>query len=158
MPRILRFSALILSLLFSSCNYFTSSPRYSYKTEARQYIGSLNRAQQAYYVERNQLTALFDNLGLRLSPETRYYQYSIVVENSNRVFHQAKPKLHSIKGYMGAVFLIPHPENYQKSAGEPERDMLTIICESNELGVVPQKPYLEGSELFCAPGSTKLEF
>ena len=47
------------------------------ESEAKQYVGSLNRAQQAQFLERSTFTTSFGTLGLGISTATTNYSYSI---------------------------------------------------------------------------------
>lgn len=46
------------------------------ESEAKQYIGSMNRAQQAEYLEWSKFTTDFGNLGLGIASNTTNYVYS----------------------------------------------------------------------------------
>lgn len=46
------------------------------ESEAKQYVGSANRAEQAYYLEENEFTTSFANLGLGIQTQTANYVYS----------------------------------------------------------------------------------
>ena len=47
------------------------------ESEAKQYVGSANRAQQAYYLERQTFTTDFQLLGLGLDTQTVNYTYGL---------------------------------------------------------------------------------
>ncbi len=47
------------------------------ESEAKQFIGAMNRAQQAYYVERNEFADIVPALALGISLSTNNYQYVI---------------------------------------------------------------------------------
>lgn len=47
------------------------------QVEARNNIGRINRAQQAYYIEKGFFADSFEKLGLRIPPETANYRYQI---------------------------------------------------------------------------------
>jgi prepilin-type N-terminal cleavage/methylation domain-containing protein len=49
------------------------------ESEAKQYVGSMNRAQQAYYLENQKFSTTFDDLGLGIQTQTTNYTYSIAV-------------------------------------------------------------------------------
>jgi type IV pilus assembly protein PilA len=87
-------------------------------TEARNNIGALNRAQQAYYVEKGTFAGSIEKLGVGIRTETINYSYHISassgpVQTSNdpkesapsfeAVILIAQPKVTNIKGYMGVV-------------------------------------------------------
>ncbi|MFB8789316.1 MAG: type IV pilin-like G/H family protein [Potamolinea sp.] len=47
----------------------------SQETEGKTYVGSMNRAQQAYYLENNNFTHCLESLGLGIQPDTKNYSY-----------------------------------------------------------------------------------
>ena len=101
------------------------------ESEAKQYVGSMNRAQQAYYLEEG---AFADNnnfaqLGLGIKTETQNYQYVIADGGTGAtgVTHQAQtgtinPKA-SVRAYLGAVVI-----GQQTIAGQGEATTLAVLC------------------------------
>ena len=47
------------------------------ESEAKQYVGSMNRAQQAFFLEKTSFTTDFGDLGLGIASNTTNYQYSM---------------------------------------------------------------------------------
>lgn len=62
-------------------------------SEAKQNIGSINRAQQAYFLENGTYADTIPVLGLGISTQTNNYKYVIVPANPSllAVTHQARP-------------------------------------------------------------------
>ena len=77
------------------------------QSEATTYIGSMNRAQQAYYLERSEFTDSLGALGLGIAAETEFYNYDIDLDDSDPVVtNQAQPALGEdapVKAYLGGV-------------------------------------------------------
>ncbi|KAB8316607.1 prepilin-type N-terminal cleavage/methylation domain-containing protein [Tolypothrix campylonemoides VB511288] len=79
------------------------------QTEAKTYVGSMNRAQQTYYLENGKFAsnAEFDNLGLGIATTTTNYNYVIVPATgaTTGVTNQARPQpqANGIKAYIGGV-------------------------------------------------------
>lgn len=85
------------------------------QSEAKTYVGSMNRGQQAYYLENDTFvgsdTKEFGNLGLGIATETTNYSYGIVSEapdangRYSAVTNQGKTlnTKGSIKAYIGGV-------------------------------------------------------
>ena len=80
------------------------------QSEAKTYIGSMNRAQQAYYLEQNAFAGQnnFGQLGLGISPNTTNYAYTITAPTTSGtigVTNQAKPNgsASAVKAYVGGV-------------------------------------------------------
>jgi serine/threonine protein kinase len=127
------------------------------QAEARQNVGSMNRAQQAYFLEDNEFTASFPELGIGMKTQTVNYQYSIRA-TPLAVFNYATPRDKYIKGYVGGVFVT--------SADETTGEILTVqlMCETNSPGWLPNwfniprpaAPIVRGNVIECAPNTKPL--
>ena len=107
------------------------------QSEAKTYVGSMNRAQQAYYLE-NSAFALNDNfaqLGLGIKTQTTNYDYSIsteAVDSGAAVRNYAIPReintqKASVKAYGGGVSI-----GAVDTAGVTEATTLAVLCEALE--------------------------
>jgi len=77
------------------------------QTEARNNVGSLNRASQAYYLERGEFTSSIAELGIGVPDETTNYKYTIdVIDKKQLVKVIATSKKEGLKSYLGVVFLV----------------------------------------------------
>jgi len=106
------------------------------QAEAKSYIGSMNRAQQAFYLESNYFTSKegFGDLGLGIATETVNYKYTIADGTteapadpaapgaSSNVTNQAQPKGAALKAYIGGV-------NIGQVAQTSEATTLAVLCE-----------------------------
>jgi type IV pilus assembly protein PilA len=94
------------------------------QSEAKQYISSMNKGQQAYFAERTVFATDVPSLGLGIKTATNNYQYDVGASNgtpaAGGVTMGATPRGASIKGYAGAVFFVP--------AGEGDGTS-SILCE-----------------------------
>ncbi|MDF5727740.1 MAG: type IV pilin-like G/H family protein [Rhizonema sp. PD38] len=100
------------------------------QSEAKTYVGSMNRAQQAYYLENNQFadSSNFSNLGLGVATQTVNYLYSISTTNaSSGVTNQAKTVIDKapLKSYIGGVKI-------GTVGATSEATTLGILCEAKE--------------------------
>ncbi|HEY9635919.1 MAG TPA: type IV pilin-like G/H family protein [Coleofasciculaceae cyanobacterium] len=110
------------------------------QSEAKTYVGSMNRAQQAFFLENNYMTAYdagkgFGQLGLGVQTQTANYTYTIKGgateapgtvkpgDPSSQVTNQAKPRGPGIKAYIGGV-------NLGSIAATSEATTLAILCEA----------------------------
>ncbi|WP_377480148.1 MAG: type IV pilin-like G/H family protein [Microcoleus anatoxicus] len=76
------------------------------QTEAKQYVSSMNRAQQAFYAEYATFSSTIQKLGIGIKSETENYSYSIVLSKDNRwVQAIGLAKIDGLKNYTGIVFL-----------------------------------------------------
>lgn len=133
--------------------------------EAKVYVGSMNRAQQAFQIENNQFANAVEPLGLGMRTQTASFNYSTRT-TGNAAFSYAIPREdayekaswgvfswkrsinYRLKPYVGGVFVIP-----QNGEGE----MATVLCESLETGTIKiAEPYLENNIPTCGKGTRKL--
>lgn len=103
------------------------------QSEAKQYISSMNKGQQAFYAENARFTSTLVELGLGIKSETENYSYSIVLIDAKRLVQAiAIAKIDGLKNYTGIVYL----QKYD--SGE---STVSLFCESNqpskELPVTP---------------------
>jgi hypothetical protein len=75
------------------------------QSEAKTYVGSLNRSQQAYFLDRNKFSDSMTDLGLGMTSETENYSYSIETQSSIAVA-KASAKRDGLKSYTGTVFVL----------------------------------------------------
>ncbi|MEG4811841.1 type IV pilin-like G/H family protein [Microcoleus sp. F8-D3] len=95
------------------------------QSEAKQYVGSLNKAQQAFYAENSRFASRIEQLGTGIKSETQNYLYSILVSNDKRwVQAIALAKVEEPKNYTGITL------STTKASGETNTK--TILCESNQ--------------------------
>jgi prepilin-type N-terminal cleavage/methylation domain-containing protein len=110
------------------------------QSEAKTYIGSMNRAQQAHYLENNYMAAFdagkgFGNLGLGIATQTANYSYNITGgateapavaapdDPSARVTNNAAPRATALKAYIGGV-------NVGQIEATSEATTLAVLCEA----------------------------
>jgi type IV pilus assembly protein PilA len=102
------------------------------QSEAKTYVGSMNRAQQAYYLEQNKFAANgdFGSLGLGIATLTSNYSYSISGGGStasSQVSNQAATVIAAapLKTYMGNV-------GVTTQAATSEATTIAVLCESEK--------------------------
>lgn len=116
--------------------------------EAKVYVGSMSRGQQAHYLENQAFAASIEELQLGLSTESPNYTYTMAVQpEGTSVLIQATPIEDPLTHYVGAVFAV----------GETPATATTItqICESSQ-AIEPAMPVLNAATgtVDCPPGST----
>lgn len=98
------------------------------QSEARTYVGSANRAQQAYFAEQGVFAASgdFGKLGLGVATQTENYDYKITGGGaaSTSVTNQAQPRVNAIKAYIGGVSI-------STIAATSESTSLAVLCEAD---------------------------
>lgn len=74
------------------------------QSEAKTYVGSINRAQQAYFVEFGSFSADGDDLEGGIADSTQNYIYTIAGDSDNATI-EADARKNALKAYGGAVYI-----------------------------------------------------
>ncbi len=119
------------------------------QSEAKEYIGSMNRAQQAFYLENTQFSSQISSLGLGIKSQTVNYTYGIATgdqytssaTNQAQLVNSGAP----LKAYIGGV------EETNLSATS-EATTIAVLCEANSPANVTGAP--TGSEKFTTTSGT----
>jgi type IV pilus assembly protein PilA len=132
------------------------------ESEAEQYVGSMNRAQQAKFAENGAFANSVDALNLGIKTKTTNFHYSVNTtktaafgygipnkDTSERVyfgpFHWNKKV--ELRGYVGAVFLVTN--NHTK-----EKLTVAIRCVTKSpTKTQPPNPILDNGNPTCANGT-----
>ncbi|MBD2680440.1 MULTISPECIES: type IV pilin-like G/H family protein [Nostoc] len=99
------------------------------QSEAKTYVGSMNRAQQAYYLENNEFadSTGFGKLGLGVATQTTNYKYTINGggASSSTVTNQAQTVVGTapLKTYIGGV-------GVAIQAATSEATTIAVLCEA----------------------------
>ena len=98
------------------------------QSEAKNAVGSMNRAQQAYYLENNnQFTTNVLDLALGIKTETENYKYDIAGDKpSDFVTNKGRARSKGLKSYAGVTYTAN-----QTSNNVTESITLATMCESN---------------------------
>jgi type IV pilus assembly protein PilA len=113
------------------------------QAEAKNNIGAMNRAQQAYYLEYQEFTTDLSQLGVGLKTETVNYKYSLVAAAGGggtapaTIANNAASLKPTLKSYMGLV------GTTYSAGGATTSELLTVAfaCETNLPGISePQAP------------------
>lgn len=121
-------------------------------SEARTYVGSMGRAQQAFWLENGALGRSIPALEIDIKKETENYKYDL--QSFELVaYHYGVPKNDNLKSFVGAVFVVPEitptsqsptQKANQISAVKPSAKKalttVTILCESPKTGVKQKLP------------------
>ena len=115
----------------------------AFEAQAKQTINTLQRAQQAHYLERKQFTDSIQSLGVGIELDGKTYTYQIVPqETESWVLIHAIPKFEPLRSYTGIVFVVGR------------ENLLSLICESNAHATTP--PPLDTNQypiVNCGQGS-----
>ncbi len=78
------------------------------QAEAKQNVGSINRAQQAYYLQSSLFTTDLGELGVGIKTATYNFQYSLLTDPASGIVNNQGVALkQSLKSYLGTVGTIP---------------------------------------------------
>ena len=103
------------------------------QSEAKTYIGSMNRAQQAYYLENSRFINEIPALGLGVASSTANYSYSITggaTATDSSATNKATATSASLKGYSGGVALTD-------VVGSTDKTTSAVLCEASTAGTTP---------------------
>ena len=90
------------------------------QSEAKQYVASMNKGQQAVFAEKTSFASKIPDLGLGIKSETDNYKYQIPQKSNNSVVVAvAEPKKSGLKGYVGIVAIV-------------ENSTSTLFCEQSQ--------------------------
>ncbi|MBD1829495.1 type IV pilin-like G/H family protein [Microcoleus vaginatus GB1-A2] len=138
------------SFLVSGCQGCKSKTR-----EAKQYVGSMNKAQQAVFIEKSAFDTSVNALGLGIKTETPHFKYSIRA-TKKAAFNYAVSKQKDLKSYVGGVFLVP-AKNFDPNAAKEEITTTSILCETDSPGTIkPAEPTYENGKIACGKGTTQV--
>lgn len=77
------------------------------QSEAQTYVGSMNRGQQAYYLEQSEFAADIPTLGIGVPSETGYYDYATAGGAGTSATSTATVTKGTLKEYSGIVWITP---------------------------------------------------
>lgn len=134
------------------------------QAEGKQNIGAMSRAQEAYFLEYQQFTEDFQQLGIGIKNPTTNYQYSILA-TPLAVFNYATARTKGIKNSVGAVFL--KVDNEQTGA----LSTVEIICETEtpfdwlpnwakvqQAPPTPDPPIVQGNAIKCGLNTKSVSY
>lgn len=135
-------------------SFFTNAIK-AKQSEAKHYVSSMNRGQQAYYAENSAFSNSVAALGLGIKTETNNYKYSTRATQT-AAFNYAVAKDKTLKDYVGGVFLT-------KEDASGVRGTISILCQMDDrhwfrlkLTDEPAEPIYQNGEVICGKGTTEL--
>jgi type IV pilus assembly protein PilA len=131
---------------------FLSQANKAKQSEAKQYIGSMNRTQQAKYAELNSFVNAVDGLGMGIKTQTTNYTYAITLATTNDlVTNFATPVAAALKGYAGNVALVT-------PAGQTDSTTVAVLCEVDNAGnTAPAVGSIASNSVTCASGQSLVQ-
>ena len=125
------------------------------QSEAKSYVGSMNRAQQAYFLEKNQFSSDIPTLGLGIKTTTENYNYTSPRNGATAVSGLGSPSKIALKGYAGTTWV-------GVTATGGEATTLAILCESTVApstgsGITAGSSVVSGSTATCSTGMEEIK-
>lgn len=122
--------------------YLMSNSGKAREFEAKTYLGKINRAQQAYFLEKRTFATSLPSMQLRVSAETDNYRYSITT-TPTATFSYGIARKNGLRSYVAAVFVTPFPA-----------DPVPILCAMVDRGQKqPPKPTYQNGVALCPAGT-----
>lgn len=117
------------------------------QTEAKNNIGAMNRAQQAYFLEHQKFTTDLAQLGLGIKTETTHYSYRVELSSQFRHFHKFNGKVFPSRDYVVHIAQAKKPQlksyigfvGTMVSTGSSTSELLTVAfaCQSEKPTTLP---------------------
>ena len=150
---ILMFFGSIISGIFFPV--FLNSPHKSKQSEAKQYVSSMNREQQAIFIEKSAFATSVNALGLGIKTETTNYKYSL--RATKKVgFNYGVSKEKELKSYVGGVFLVS-AKIFEPKAVKDEITTTSILCGADSPGTIkPADPTYQNGKTACGKGTREV--
>lgn len=102
--------------------------------EAKTYVGTMNRAQQAVFLETGKFASTIAALSIGIRDESENYKYQIIVLDPKKAVQQISlPKKNNLKSYIGLVYTA----NLKGNLSEPTT--FNLLCESKTPTKTPAK-------------------
>ena len=125
------------------------------QAEAKQNIGAMNRAQQAYFLDNNTFAKSVVDAGIGIKTQTVNYNYSVRATKT-AAFQYGIARHKTQKSYVGGVFAVP-AINVDPTANKTEMTTVGILCEALTPGsTTPTTPTLVKGVPTCGANTKDL--
>jgi type IV pilus assembly protein PilA len=139
---------------------------HTHLSEARNYVGAINRAQQAYFLEnKGKFNHNLDNLDIGIKNQTTNYNYSTrATTNATYTYATARhehfsknwfDKKRPVYSFVGAVFAVSPPKN-TKSQSQSEPEFKVILCQAKTASTTPLPPPTYQNGVMACDSSSNL--
>jgi hypothetical protein len=127
--------------------YVASKPTSWMSSEAVSSLGTLNRAQQSYQLEKGGFAKKIDQLNARFS--ARFYSYTIISANKTQVITQAVPKSKRLTSVIAGAAI-------SGASNSSTARFHRIICESTSPRFSISNPKFDGVKWVCGARSKEI--
>jgi len=121
--------------------------------EGKTYVGSMNRAQQAFWLEKSAFAKSIPALDIGIKEETSNFKYA-TQSLPLASYQYAIPKNDKVKSFVGAVFVVVPEREPDNNLDKQEITTVAILCESQGTGTPEKlsKPALQNGKPTCPEG------
>jgi type II secretory pathway pseudopilin PulG len=120
------------------------------QSEAKQYVGAMNREQQAYFLDQNRFANSMDKLGIGIKTETENYQYSVQT-TGKEAYNYAIARKSNLKSYVGGVLRLPD------LSLSNDFSTIAILCETKSTGNRQvSHPIMKNNQLVCGADTKEI--
>ena len=134
---------------------FLNKVRNIKQAEAREYVSSINKGQQAYFAEKMVFSTSVKALEIGIKTETENYRYSLL-NTKKATFNYGVSKQKDLKSYVGGVFVIP-AKNFDSNPSKNKITTRSILCKADSAGTIkPPEPTNQNGKIACATGTIEL--
>ncbi|MEG4327622.1 type IV pilin-like G/H family protein [Microcoleus sp. AT3-A2] len=135
--------------------FYLNNTNRSKQSEAKQYVNSMNKAQQAHFAEKSAFATSVNALEIGIKTETTNFQYSVRA-TKKAGFNYGVSKAKNLKSYVGGVFLVP-AKNFDPNAAKEEITTTFILCQADSPGTIkPAEPTYENGKVACGQGTIQV--
>ena len=136
-------------------SFFMCNANKAKQSESKQYVGSMNRAQQAKFAENGSFSNSVGALGIGIKTETSNYKYSThATKQAAFNYGVSKTKDAKIKSNVGGVFLVPA---FPNDPAENEMTTVSILCQADSAGTMkPAEPIYQNAGVICGKDTTEV--
>ncbi|MEG4913815.1 MULTISPECIES: type IV pilin-like G/H family protein [unclassified Microcoleus] len=135
--------------------FYLNNTNRSKQSEAKQYVSSMNKAQQAYFAEKSVFSTSVNALELGIKTETTNYKYSLRATKQT-AFNYGVSKQLQLKSYVGGVFRVP-VKKVEPNAAKDGITTISIFCQADSPGTIkPAEPTYEKGKIDCGQGTRQV--
>jgi type IV pilus assembly protein PilA len=162
---------LAIEMAKNTVNLFSGVSQKTFNSEAKQYLLSINRAQQAYFAENTVFAKEVNDLNIGIKTQTDRFNYSIALTKT-AAFSYAIPRPDAsrtvsfgllqwkqkieLKAYVGGVFSVPAIPGTPKT-DRPQLTTVFIVCEANSSGTnLPSNPVFQNGVPVCGSNTVQI--
>lgn len=138
------------SILFGDC------AQKAKQSEARTYIASILKAQEANFVTTKHFSSSIEALNIGIKTETASFKY-FVSATPQASFSYGITQKGNFRSFVGAIFILP-AEKAIATAHSQEVSAVSIICETKKTGNKnPAIPIYQDGQLSCGQGTKEIK-